>query len=558
MQQGTLKQLSQLAETKHYIQRAIKHAQKHSERLKHVQICQRLSNIFPDLVEQCQGNELSYSYSFSDLQNVPTMKQIQETISDKTSVKQLTEAVYSYVPSKIPATFQGSSIKLSDLRSAATTVSEDISSMERELRHSVLSIPKTRHSLNTRDIFSSPGHRRSHHRTKSTPSHASYITKEKEFKCDRDPVLGPLLSSEIADEHFLSSDRNTLFPRKQVKLRTKTINDVFFDNSGSTMKDLIEAFASGQLQFKSESVYLNYTYPDKWSPYDLTIVPKNKMNSEHFVVSKFGIIQVYSDKTTDFQSFADWLREASLYNILRKIPFIHHYLAKKAIRVWHRNVKFTQLAKIHSRVSQISIRFFPDFANALLKIQNLSEELLTISFNNVSTSKCYDMYLENFELSLQDSQSKAQRYLQKYFKYCRRIITGVIQSSQSRVLELKTEKCHKPFVSDLPLSIQKDVHLKLEHDLKVAVHQSSKLVDFVYLSEQIVFSCLLNLSRQEAHSWSMFILALNETSVNSNRISSHVVPTTENLELNSAHTNQDMFRMNALLHGSFSFNESGM
>lgn len=565
-----MKQLSQHPETRHYTKRAIKHAQKYSERLEHVGIVSRLAKLFPEAVKQLQNEELPCSYSYSDVKEKSPRKPRHKRAATTDSEKLPEGSIYSYTPSNLAATFRGPPVRLSDLSSAASKVSEEVSVVERDLLHNVSLIPVTRHSVHTnRDLLVPPGYKRSHHRSRSTPDHATYF-KEEQLSSYEKPLLDPLLTSEIKDEHFSRSDRNTLFPKTQVKSPRKNINEGHLGGPSSSLKnayDVIEAFASGQLKSESESVYLNYTNRDKWNPYDLTIVSKTKVNSEHFVISKFGVLRVFPDETSDFQSFADWLREASLYTLLRKIPFLKHYLAKRVFRQWYRNVRFAQFARIHSQVSQVSIRFLPDFANALLKIQNLSEELLTVPFHHLSALSRYSQ--ESFEHSLQGSQSKAQRFLQKYFKYCRRIVTGVIKSSQSRVLELETEKRHKPFVSDLPLSVQKEKHLKLEHDLKAAVYQESKLADFVCLAEHILYSCLLKLARQEAQSWSETALALDEQLVNATReatttpIYGSVMSTPVSRDVSSAQGNQpaqsspDVLLV-SFLCASFNFDESGM
>ena len=60
---------------------------------------------------------------------------------------------------------------------------------------------------------------------------------------------------------------------------------------------------------------------------------------------------------------------------------------------------------------------------------------------------------------------------------------------------------HQPFVSYLPLSVQKEKHLKLGQELEEINYQASRLSDFVSLTEHIVFSCLLAVARQGALGW---------------------------------------------------------
>lgn len=485
-------QLSKLPETQHYIHRTLKHALKHSKHLEQLDIVSRLAKLFPTIVEHCKEKELLFSYSYSDAN-----KSAAQTVRNKHKRAATTNSVdnsllYSYSPSKIPATYRGPTVKLNELLPAASKISAECSDVEKTLIHTFPILPQT--SRSPRAVTT-----RTHRKAHSTP--------EIMFQ---DPKLSliPILVSEVQDDHFSRSNAHTLFPKKQVRSPKKSLLKEDASTEMTNMYDVIQAFATGQLRAESESIYLNYTHSDRWNPYDLTVVSKSKTQSEHFVVSKFGILRVYPDTASDFQSFADWLREASYYKMLRKIPFLKNYLIQHAFKQWYGNVRFAQYARFHAKATRALIRFLPDFLSALLKIRSLSEELLTVRFHQLLPLSNYNQ--ESLEYALQGSLSKSHRLLVKYYKYCRRIVNEVIRTTNCRVIDLEGEKRHKPFVSDLPLSIQKENHAQLEKDLKAAQYQESKLANFVSLVEHIVSTCILSLSRQGAQSWVATVLTQQE------------------------------------------------
>ena len=542
-----LDQLAKLPETQHYVHRTIKHVFKHANRLGHMEIISRLSKLFPELVEHFKDKELPFSYSYSHIPPPKKHKHKRAATADSVG----TPMLYSYHPTELPVTFRGPSVQLNELLPAANTVSSEFSTIQKNLAHAYPVLPQTRHS--TRDILVPPRQLASHHRSRSTPVAAHGSNQQ---------LLVPLTIAEVKDEHFLRSNKDTLFPKKKHRSPAKNMEGSCTSptENMSNAFEVIEAFATGQLKVESESIYLNYTNSDRWNPYDLTIVPKTKVQPEHFVISKFGILQVYPDETSDFQSFADWLREAALYKMLRKIPFLKYYLVQNALKQWYGNVRFAQYVRVHTQVSRVAIRFLPDFADALLKIQCLSEELLTISFQHLSPQLCYDQ--DSMEHSLQGSHLKAQRFLVKYFKYCRRIITEVVKSTHSRVIDFETDKRHKPFVSDLPLSVQKEKLLKLEHDLKAAKLQESKLANFIGLAERIVYVCLLTLSRQEARTWIETVITEDSDRASlatpgyDSTVSSQHNESTVGYETES-HSRSSL-NSNAFLSASFDFDEAGM
>ncbi len=489
LSRSQVNQLSELPETQHYIHRALKHVQKHSENLGQLEIINRLSKLFPVIVERLKETIFLVSPDI-------TTQTIKRKRAATTNSFNSSSPLHSYCPLKLPATFRGPSVQLNELLPAANKVSVEFYDVEKNFAHTFPTVPLTQHSARVTQ--------RSHRKTKSTPG--IMIVEPR-------AMLFPMLASEIQDEHFSRSDARTLFPKKQIRSPRKNIEKGASQVSEMrSVYDVIEAFSTGKLKSESESIYFNYANSDKWNPYDLTIVPKRKVQSEHFVVSKFGILQVHPDGTSDLQSFAGWLREASFYKMLRRSPFLKTYLVQRAFKQWYGNVRFAQFARFYRQVARLSIRFLPDFASALLKIQSLSEELLTVPFHQLVPLSNYDQ--ETLEQAIQGSLSKAQRLLHKYFKYCRRFIMEVIKTTISQVIIFETDRRHKPFVSDLPLSVQKDKFSQLEKDLKAAKYQASNLANFVCLAEYILSTCILTLSKHGAQSWIDTVLTKEEDRVN--------------------------------------------
>ena len=481
----------------HYLHRTVHHALKYHDKLQHLQIIEKVAAIFPNETEQYKREELLHSYSYSDVNNAAA------TACDKTELKKrmrsascespATKNLFAYSRDQVPATFRAPKLKLTDLASAANVVSHEIGNVEKGVSRFVSPLQTGKLPVG-RPSKSRSGFR--HHTTAT-------VTEKL--------LLSPILSSELeqeADKHCSEAvGVGSPAKPKLVRLHSKTERlSLAFPEQGATMGklksafDVIEAFASGKLQSESESIFLNYVHSTStWNPYDLTVVSKTHMDPEHFVISKFGILHVYPDGESTLQSFAEWLQEASLFAMLKQIPFFRIYLLRRAFSRWYRNMRYDQFAQIHSQISHRLLRSLPNFQEAILKIQNLSEELLTATFHLLLPLGEYSQ--ESYEHSIHGSQARVQKFLQRYFKYSKRIVKDVLEMTQSRALELETEKQHQPFVSELPLSIQKEKHAKLEKDLKVATYRVSRLGDFVTLVEHLVFSCLLELARRNAQAW---------------------------------------------------------
>ena len=486
--------LTEQPEVQHYVHRAVRYAIKHSERVEHLGVLDELSTLFPEAVTQYTQTELPYSYSYSDV----------EKLNDKAKKKGHKRAattpveLFEYAPQKLPATFRGAQLKLTDLVPASYSVNDEVSLAQKKMLHEVQRGSSRGEELREVARLGRPQAPRGGLKLKRSRSvERSMLLQASSHK----PTLNPVLSSSIDDAHFHKLTSETLFPVSPRKVAASAAGP------GSTpgqpcLSDgyqIIEAFASGKLKSESDSIYLNYADPFRQNPYNLTVVSKTQANPEHFVVSKFGILCVYPDGTSDLQSFAEWLREATLFKILRQIPFLKYYRLRKAFTQWYQNIRFAHFACVQSKFKRIGLRYFASFGQAVLKINNLSQELLSIPFHSLQPLGAYssDTYMH----CLKGSQAKFQHFLCRYFKYCRRVIGEVIDSTQNRAMELEMEQRHQPFVSDLPLSVQKEKHLQLGRDLGEISYQASRLSDFVSLAEHVVFSCLLAVARQGALGW---------------------------------------------------------
>lgn len=482
-------------EVQHYIHRAVHYASKHSDKVKRLEILSELSTLFPEAVKKYAQTELPFSYSYSDIVQAKSKDKGRRGTHRRAATTP--EEIFSYTPRNIPATFRAAPLKFNDLLSASQQVKEELCTVQRKMSHEIHSGAGRGEEQGDIARLGRPhlSHGRRSRRSKRSKSEERTALLQAVIQR---PLLDPVLSSSVDDSHFHQLTSETLFPKKISPSKARPISTP----DQLQLRDAyqtIEAFASGKLKSESESIYLNYANPWRQNPYKLTVVAKTKADPEHFIISKFGILRVYPDGTSDLQSFAEWLREASLFQILRQIPFLKHYRLKKAFRQWYQNVRFAHFACVRSKFKQVGMRYFATFAEAILKINNLSQELLSIPFHSLQPLGSYsnDTYMH----CLNGSQTKFQQFLQRYFKYCKRVVTEVVESTQTHAAELENELQHQPFVSDLPLSVQKEKQQKLARDFAEISYRASRLQDFVGLTEHIVFSCLLAVARQGAQDW---------------------------------------------------------
>ena len=471
-------QLIENPQVEHYLHRLVQHSVRYSA---HSEIIGQLAEIFPSKIKYFQEKELPHSYSYSDI------KKKSHAVHMTPAPAKQDAHLFHYRPRSLAATFRAPELQLQDIRRASVAVASAVKRQEKVIYGTMSPIQR---NLSMRQ-----------HSTSTKLSQFLKLSTSKSSVSEKSTLI-PVLKSKLHDPHFRTSKSGTsLFSKRDrpsllpPQTETVCVDGILLKNAF----DVIEAFASGALQSEAESVYLNFSHSAHSSPYDLSVVLRTKANPEHFVITNFGIIHVYPDGMSDFQTFAEWLREASMFTLMRQIPFFRQYKLKRFFKKWHSAVKSMHLNQLTIIINRISIRFFPIYADALLKLQLLSKELMTIPFHHLIPLGGYT--LDAVKHSLQGSLTKAHQFLQKYFKYCRRIICNAIDSSKKHMADLESEHHHQQFVPEVALSIQKKKQEKLEQELGAASYQVERIASFVYLAEQLVYNCLLQFAHHAADSW---------------------------------------------------------
>ena len=459
----------------HYMHRTLHYADNTEFADGHIDIIQSLSALFPGVLDQCRKEKsLSGSYNLPLSTSVARSRHLRrhQTRRRVVSLDSGLKKLLRYSPEQLAATFRGPRLQLNELVQAASAVSHEL-------------------TLQTKTALSITHH--------PSPLQTINSTVPEAPK----PPLSPVYHWQ------LEADKELPTGAREVDRTTKARKEKSLETKLHTAYDVIAAFATGSLKAGAESVYLNSQLSSPWSPYNLTVVPKTRANPDHYLISKFGILHVQPGGSSDLQSFADWLHEAGLFSLCQQIPYFRQFLLRKMFRCWYRNVCYCQFVRLYSEVDRVGLRFFPNFHEAVDKIHRLNTELLNIPTHTLTPLGGYSA--DALEKNAEEMEAKTHRLLQRYFKYCKRVVSEAINTTRMQTEQLEEEKKHKPFVSDSPISVQVAQHAELEHKLGVARYRSSRLTDFVRLAEQMMTACLLQLARQSARGWVEDTLSLNKS-----------------------------------------------
>lgn len=168
----------------------------------------------------------------------------------------------------------------------------------------------------------------------------------------------------------------------------------------STLKtgvDAISFFAEYGNSTSIKFIHLNKADTgDEFRPYDLVVVPQDKVHSEHYVMSNLGVTKIPAKRSkrhtepTEFTPLSRWVREVSMFNVLRSLNTFKNYLLWKMLGTWRSNVRHATFCRQRDRINRELFLLKPAFSGAMRDIlafkahmTNQDHMLLSFKFTKV-------------------------------------------------------------------------------------------------------------------------------------------------------------------------------
>ena len=134
-----------------------------------------------------------------------------------------------------------------------------------------------------------------------------------------------------------------------------------------------------------------------YAPYDLVVVPKEYVENkdvEHYTVTSSGATLVQAGGGGgEFTPLGDWMRDGSVFALMRQMRFFREYLTKKAFTFWRGNVRYKMYALVRAKIERKLARARATFVPAVNEISALCDdvrETLAITINPLVTHTLED------------------------------------------------------------------------------------------------------------------------------------------------------------------------
>lgn len=102
-------------------------------------------------------------------------------------------------------------------------------------------------------------------------------------------------------------------------------------------------------------------------PYELMIVPKEHISGNYFTISASGVVQMFGDNSpAEFTPIGDWVREHSVYNMMKQLRFFKTYMAQRMFRKWRAAARSQHFEKVKKKLESRLFLAKPEFCFAIM------------------------------------------------------------------------------------------------------------------------------------------------------------------------------------------------
>ncbi|XP_019630284.1 PREDICTED: dynein heavy chain domain-containing protein 1-like [Branchiostoma belcheri] len=443
----------------HYLERVYNHVQTNQERLFDLNIVPALNKVFPKDMERIQhtgGNPRNYRTPTPPrlLSSTPTTSTKRTSVSSSTGL-QLPDGSNPYVlerPDDETRYFRPKPLSVGDIRAAIPAVVLEASSRE-SVWGTSMGITATAMSLDLHDELK--------------PAPPETMSQS----------LTSIIESKLDEDVSISEEAESISEAPPL-----------------TGREAAEMFVKGKHLGKVEFVYLNLTPNRHYRPYDLVVVPKQKINKEHYVFSRFGALHVRPNEPNDTMSIADWNQESVWWSALTCIPFFKHFLVRKAFLRWKSYKRYEDFCRIREDVEENLPLAVPRFGAALLHISRLLLELTAINILPASTNTCFT--LPEFETVIKKKRREAEKILSKFFGYSQAVVNQIVSEVFEHLQHCEQQvKQTKTVYTKESLYLQRQKKEQRVQNFKKAKGVASRLGNFVKLVDQILLAHMVSLAR---------------------------------------------------------------
>ena len=132
-----------------------------------------------------------------------------------------------------------------------------------------------------------------------------------------------------------------------------------------------------------------------FSPYDLKVIPRDKIGNDYFIITATGINHVYAvarnenrrdripEQAAEFYTPSDWMYQSTLFNILRRINYFKQYLPFKLFSMWRNFNRFKKFQDVRKSLSEKLFLTKPAFVDKMIQSNSQINKILKVNLQRI-------------------------------------------------------------------------------------------------------------------------------------------------------------------------------
>jgi len=199
-----------------------------------------------------------------------------------------------------------------------------------------------------------------------------------------------------------------------------------------TGEDVIEFYGKNGQDSAVKFFYCNRAKEStRFRPYDLVVVPRQRVDSEYFTMSATGVMRIKRGVQAEFTTLAEWVREKTLFDLISTIGFFKNYLPERSFRRWHKGVRQKHFRNVRRKVEDNLFLVKPTFSSHLREIWASANDLRNVSFTSYNPSHLYTLQ-EWADLQTSTREQKARPMLESIVEKIQHVLEHVCRDVQKQ------------------------------------------------------------------------------------------------------------------------------
>lgn len=166
--------------------------------------------------------------------------------------------------------------------------------------------------------------------------------------------------------------------------------------------------------------------PPAAGPWDLVIVPEERVQPEHFTISAHGVVHFQPGQLSECTPIADWVRQCMMYRVLTSMNFFRFYAHRKTLAQWRASASYAVYCRRRQRLARRCLLAKPLFVGRLMQIKGLACKVEELPVLQIPTQCCQlDEFADSQSSLLHDPASGAQRELERCLNSLVELLVGL-------------------------------------------------------------------------------------------------------------------------------------